>query len=1065
VSLPPSASLAAAVLRFALVAIPVPAGFAAERSRDGLILLLDFAAPPGDVIRDRSGSSLVPDLPGPRSPATAWQDGALAFRSPGGIRSSAPAPKLAEALRRSGEFTLDAWVRTSRPDQDGPARIVMLGRDTDRCAFALVQDGNRYGVRFRTSGTDANGKPVLEAPSGTAADRWTHLAYVRDRAGQTRLYVDGKERASRKVPGTVTWDGQDLLCLGNEPGGKRPWLGQLRLLAVYARALPAAEIASLHEAGKEPLRASAPVPTPPQAPPKSEAASAAPAKPRPAPASAPIPLPGGRQLAEIDFERHVMAVLGRQGCNTGACHGALQGESDLQLSLFSYDPVLDHESLTSPDFGPVADPARPEGSLLLRKPTEQLAHKGGRRLDPGSWQYRILLDWIRAGAPRAAGRGQVADLLVTPAERRFPGPGPTQALRVEAVFQDGSREDVTAFSRFESRDDYVAAVSEDGLVRAIRPGDASIVVSYRDRVASFRALIPKSGGPLAAFLKRFQPASHPAAVNFIDREVFAKLSALGIQPSDLASDDEFLRRVHIDTIGRLPDPDEARAFLADPSRNKREAKIDALLAHPLHAALWATKLSDLTGNNTAALENPPEKRSRMWHDWLRDRVARNVPYDEIVGGILLATSREDRDIGSWIGEARRVDQAAMKGFETGYAARKTLDLFWTRKGLDPELLAEQTAAAFLGVQLQCAQCHKHPYDQWSQADYRAFANAFGQVRFGVSAEAKKAVEAENRERRKIKDKNQRPPDLKEVYLDPAKPKRLKHPVTGADLPPRAPGGPTLDDASDYREALLEWLRHPENPFFARAFVNRVWAHYFGRGIVDPVDNFAAGNPPSHPRLLDALAEDFVSHGFDLRRLEREILRSRAYQLSSVPNASNAADERNHARMIPRPMMAEVVVDVLNSALGVSDEFPKDAPKGSQAIEVASSRVQDGDLSYAFRVFGRPQRAAACDCERPSEPALPQALYLMTDESVLAKIRDGRLKSLLARDETLRSGNASDEQLGTVLDELFLATLTRFPDDAERLAALAGIRRHEDTAAGLRDVLWALINTREFILNH
>jgi hypothetical protein len=487
-----------------------------------------------------------------------------------------------------------------------------------------------------------------------------------------------------------------------------------------------------------------------------------------------------------------------------------------------------------------------------------------------------------------------------------------------------------------------------------------------------------------------------------------------------------------------------------------------LLSHPLHAALWATKLCDITGNNTNELEGQgpqQNKFSQMWHDWFRKRVADNVPYDEIVRGVLCATSRDSLNPEDWLKQFKEIEEAAAKGFDTPYAERPSLDLFWRRRNNVPlEQWGEKAAAAFLGVRLECAQCHKHPFDRWTQADYRGFANLFGQVTFGVSPGAKKALDAENADRKQKGNNKQPLLQVREIFLAD-KPRSLPNPDTNQPLPARALGGPVfkVDKDRDTRLDLFEWLRSPDNPFFARSFVNRVWAHYLGTGLVDPVDDFSLANPPSNPHLLDALAQDFIDHQFDLRQLERTILQSRVYQLSCWTNATNEQDRRNYSHSYLRPMMAEVVVDVLNSALGVTENFGTDAPPNCRAVEVGSSRVQNPNLAYAFRTFGRPPRTSACDCERVLGPALPQTLFLMTDPGLQAKLADpkGRLRQLLD------SKKSEDE----ILNELFLATLCRPPTEADkqRYAEYRAACKNRQTA--FTGTLWALINTREFILNH
>jgi hypothetical protein len=779
------------------------------------------------------------------------------------------------------------------------------------------------------------------------------------------------------------------------------------------------------------------------------------------PASAAVALPNGGRVEKVDFERHVMGLFGRAGCNSGSCHGSFQGKGGFRLSLFGYDPEKDYVALTREALGRRVNPADPDNSLLLLKATGAVEHGGGRRFDRASWQYQVLREWIVAGAPWSMGSGAVKFVAVNPPEQVFTRPGEAGQLVVKATFADGSEQDITPFCEFRTNDDAVAEVSNVGQVKGLRAGDTSVVVSYRGNVLPVRVLVPY---PAAADFK------YPTVpeVNYVDREVFAKLRRLNIVPSDLAGDAEFLRRVTIDTIGSLPSPDEVRAFIADRSPNKREKKIDELLAHPLHAALWATKFCDITGNNTDALENPQNlrpRRSQMWHDWLRKRFAENRPYDEIVRGILCATSRDGKSPEEWLKDEKGLEDAIAKGFDTSYADKPTLDLFWRRQQpVTVDQWGEKTAAAFMGVRLECAQCHKHPFDRWTQTDYRGFANVFTSVGFGAAPDARKMIDAENAERRKSTDKNKQQSIIREVFVSTAPGGKglapLPNPDTGRPLPPKCPGGPEVHvmPGEDPRVQVFEWLRSPDNPWFARALVNRVWGHYFGVGIVDPVDNFSLANPPSNPKLLDALAADFVAHKYDIRAIERTLLLSRTYQLASDTNATNKLDRNNYSHAYLRPMMAEVVVDVLNDALGTAEDFGKDqARPGARAIEVGSSRVANGNANYAFRIFGRPPRTTACDCERAMEPGLPQKLYFMVDQSVLGKLRapKGRLQQLI-------DAKKSNEEIE---EELFLATLSRSPNEREKSLVAERLKQARNRAEAFGDVLWALINTREFVLNH
>jgi hypothetical protein len=757
----------------------------------------------------------------------------------------------------------------------------------------------------------------------------------------------------------------------------------------------------------------------------------------------------------VDFERHIVGLFGRMGCNSGSCHGSFQGRGGFRLSLFGYDADMDYRAVTHDVLGRRINRVEPDRSLILLKPTGQIEHGGGKRFSRESWQYQLLREWVRRGARWTKGSGEIAAILVSPGEQRLDRSGDSIQLSVRARFADRSEEDVTRFCEFRSNDDSIALVNPSGLVKAGRPGDTAVIVTYRGYVATARVLIPAEIAPGHGYPKL-------RAGNFIDRAVFVKLRSLNIVPSNLADDAEFLRRVTIDTIGSLPSPGEVRAFLADPSPDKRVRKIDELLCHPLHAALWATKLCDITGNNTDTLELPRDmqaKRSQMWHDWFRKRIAENVPYDVMVHGVLCATSREGLLPENWLKQVKDLEEEARKGFATSYASRESLDLFWRKQiNVPVEQWGEKTAAAFMGIRLECAQCHKHPYDRWTQADYRSFANVFTQVSFGTSPEAKKIIDDENAERKKqtTANKKMQLAQVREIFIA-GKSKLLADPESKKPLPAKILGGPIIkiEPEKDARKLLFNWLRSPNNNYLAKSFVNRVWAHYLGIGLVDPVDNFSLANPPSNEKLLNALAREFIEHHYDLRHLERTILTSRVYQLSSTTTVTNHLDRRNFSHAYVRPIMAEATVDVINAALGVSDGLGKDVPPGCRAIEIGASRVQDGNTAFAFRIFGRPLRAAACDCERSLEPALPQTLYRMADQALLAKLQRSRLVGLL-------KNKKSNEE---ILDELFLATLTRLPTKAERETLLAFCQSKKQRQAALMDTFWALINTREFILNH
>jgi hypothetical protein len=785
----------------------------------------------------------------------------------------------------------------------------------------------------------------------------------------------------------------------------------------------------------------------------------------PSDSSAQVALPTGGTIKEVDFERHVMGLLSKAGCNAGSCHGSFQGKNGFRLSLFGYDPALDHASMTRDNLGRRVNVVQPDQSLLLLKATGRMQHDGSVRFGKDGWIYNVFREWVRAGARWTPGSGAIEKLEVSPPDFALLASNKPLQVKVTATFTDGSREDITPFCDFRITDDAIATLSPLGLLTPRQPGDAGLTILYRGSVQAIRVLVPSPA----------RPGGYPTltANSTIDREVFAKLKMMNVVPSDLSSDATFLRRAYIDTIAQLPSPDTIRAFVANADPHKREKVIDELLAHPLHAALWATKLSDITGNNTAALENPQPtqpRRSQMWHDWLRKRIADNTPYDQIVVDILTATSLDGRKPQEWLEFVKKVDAQAQKGFTTDYPQKKTLDLFWRRQQNVPiEVWGEKVAAAFLGVRLECAQCHKHPTDRWTQDDYWAFANIFSKLSFAAnqfsSPELKKLVDAENAERKSKAPNPQAANNImlvREFFVPLSTVARGRpNPANNKLSSPRALGGPEIpvSAGTDPRIKLAEWVTSPGNPFFARSFVNRVWAQYFGVGLVNPVDDFSLANPPTNARLLDALARDFVESGHDLRKLERSILASRTYQLDYTANETNKFDKNNFSHAYVRPMMAEQVVDVLNSALGVEEDFnaADGAPAGTKVVEVGSNRLTSPNLSFALRLFGRPPRTTACDCERAMEPALPQTLFRMTDQSVLRKFTAPD-----SRAARLAKSKLTNDQL---IEELFLATLSRQPRPDEKADALKHLATAATRTEGVIDVLWALVNTREFILNH
>jgi hypothetical protein len=549
-----------------------------------------------------------------------------------------------------------------------------------------------------------------------------------------------------------------------------------------------------------------------------------------------------------------------------------------------------------------------------------------------------------------------------------------------------------------------------------------------------------------------------AAANLIDLQLLSRFRDEGLVPSPPASDAAFLRRLWLSTIGQLPAPAEVRAFLADKRPDKRAHQIEALLAHPLHAALWATRFGELTGNTLARLEGPDElkpKRAKMWHDWLRRRFAENVPCDQLVRGILAATSRGALDLEAWIDDEAALVLAARQGFDADYAARPQLDLFWRRELVDgaypAEDLAERVASSFLGVRIGCARCHNHPFDRWKQADYRGFVAVFQGVRFDLSPELRIAVARRIDARRALAAAGQDVPAplprVREVFVSAPPPA----PEASA---PRLLGGPAIAAGTDPRVALADWLADPANPYFARNLVNRVWAHHFGRGLVEPLDGFSQFNPPAHPELLALLAADFVDHGYDLGRLERLILNSTVWQLSSEPNDTNRAGATAFSRAYVRLPPAETVVDMWRAATGAAADFGPSVPGGIRDVEIGPSRLGSQRWDRLLDLFHRAERTQTCDCGPGRAPSIRQSLALMCDADLLGDLSAGDLPALVA-------ALPDDAQL---LEELFLRTLSRLPTADER-AVLADVATADDRQAAFTDILWALVNTQEFITNH
>lgn len=761
----------------------------------------------------------------------------------------------------------------------------------------------------------------------------------------------------------------------------------------------------------------------------------------------------GQEPDVVDFERHVAPLLGRLGCNSAACHGAFGGKGGLQMSLFGYSAKLDYDQLIQR-----IDDEDPDESLFLLKPSGGEAHEGGVRFDVDSDTYRTVRQWVAEGAHWRAGSGVLANLSVSPTQVTFGqlnqgSDSDPVSLKVVAEFRDGTQEDVTHLCQFRSQDEGIATVSEQGQVAAVRYGDTSVVVSYSGRFASIGVWVPyPSLASESTFLKS----------NEIDRLVNIKLRQLNIPCSPLSSDEEFLRRVTLDTIGKLPSAEEVLEFCQQKSPDKREQLIDRLLSHPSHATLWASRMCEITKCKVELVGQSDDvnvKFGQLWHGWFQKRFSENLPYDQMVRGVIEATSRGDQSVSQWmIGEERMIREE-LKTSRSDYSQREYLDLYWRRlddKGQFPlEDMSELTAAAFLGIRMNCARCHKHPFDRWSQDEYASYANIFSQVVYGGSTDLNAAVFAELDRRRQSKSqgKNSAPlPKMWEVFNNEQFGKKMVGSSSESDVSPRPPGGAKLDSTKPLRKQFSDWLTAPENPYFARSFANRIWSVYFGRGIVNPVDDFSVSNSPSHPQLLDWLEESFLESGFDIRRLEKTILMSAAYQRTSTPNGANRDDLKNYSRQQLRPFMAEVALDIINEALGVQESLDPALEKGTLAIELGSSEIR-GSAAKVLRVFGRGQRQSVCDCDRRTEPDMRQSLMLLNDPVIQAKISKGSIQALRDLD---------DEAL---VSQLYLRLLSRKPDQTEMAIAREYLNGATGRELAFNELVWSLINTREFIVNH
>ena len=704
----------------------------------------------------------------------------------------------------------------------------------------------------------------------------------------------------------------------------------------------------------------------------------------------------------VSFRLDVAPLLSRSGCNMGTCHGNFNGKGGLKLSLRGDDPSLDFLALTRDAFGRRVNRSHPEESLIVLKPAGRQPHEGGVRFAADSIDAALLTRWVAGGLHDDIATGpRVTRLAVYPVERIFDAANRSQQLRVTAELSDGTSRDVTRFAAYDVSEPAKLAVTVDGLVRASGPIEGVVSVRYAgSRAASRLAFLPERRG--------FAWTDVPER-NDVDRLVFKKLRSHRIHPSGPSADTVFVRRAYLDGIGRLPTVEEARRFIADGDPEKRDRLIDALVAKPEFADFWALKWADLLRNEEKVMG---PKGVWVFQRWLRDRIDSDDGLDRIVRDVLAARGSTWRNPASAFHRTNR----------------------------DPETAAEAVGQVFLGVRLQCARCHNHPFDSWTQDDYYGLAAYFS-----------------NLDRKQIANQRTDQFDKHEITGDEVvflsgKP-RMKQPRTGEMMDPKPPGGPRpeLCNDADALDDLAEWLTR-DNPQFARNTANRVWYHLMGRGIVDPVDDFRDSNPPSNPELLELLAHRFAADGYRLRPLVAFIMKSRTYGLDSRPTPTNADDEVDFSHAAIRPLPAEVLMDALGQALERPENFPA-APAGARAVQLPGTRSGTTFL----KTFGKPDRLLTCECERSDTVTLSQAFQLINGSVVRDRIeaRNNRIGRLLV-------AGAPD---GSILDELYLAALSREPTVVEREGILAHIGKASDRRKGWEDVAWALVNSKEFLLRH
>jgi hypothetical protein len=692
----------------------------------------------------------------------------------------------------------------------------------------------------------------------------------------------------------------------------------------------------------------------------------------------------------ISWHLDVMPVWARTGCNTGSCHGAARGKDGFRLSLFGFDPRGDYYRATREIGVRRINLGNPKASLLLEKSAGQVPHTGGKRFGPETEYYATVLKWLEAGAQDDAGTPpNVVRLDIFPPQAVLEGEEAAQQFIARAVYSDGTDRDVTSLTTFMTNNDNSAPITPDGLVTAAARGEAFIMARFETHTVGSQCLVlPKDMNYVAP----------PVTGNYIDQLVGDKLKKLRLLPSGICTDEEFLRRVSIDITGQLPSEDEYRAFVADTAADKRAKLIDRLLERKEFSEIWAMKWSEWLMVKTT--NNISQKSMFLYSTWLTDKIARNVPLDQMVRELLSTSGGTFREPAT---NYYQIERDTLK-------------------------VAENVAQVFMGIRTQCAQCHNHPFDRWTMDDYYGFAAFFSQI-------GRKQGE-----------------DYRETIVFNSGGGEVAHPVGGRQMKPKFLGGATPELAGkDRRVALAEWLTAPDNPFFSTNVSNRVWAHFFGRGIIEPVDDIRVSNPASNPALFETLGKKLVEYKYDFKQLVRDICNSQTYQRTTERNESNMTDERNFAHANVRRVPAEMLLDCVVQVTGAYDKFGG-LPIGSRAVQISDG----GNSNYFLTTFGRAPRDTVCACEAKTDPTLSQALHMLNGGTIGGKIQQGQLsKKLLDAKKTPPE----------IIESIYIRALCRKPSDGEMKNLLEIVAQGENPQQGLDDVFWAVLNSREFLFNH